>query len=85
MISTWFTRHPNDQERFYEAIDNLKVTFDGRVSEDALRDALKRYRDENPATLDGPISDATIESFVQDAMAILGYVNSQGPVYDHRA
>ena len=77
-ISTWFTYHPNDQARFYEAITKLHRELGSRVNETNLRDAIKKHRDENPGTLDGSPSDKDVDRFVQDTMTILNYLRAEG-------
>ena len=63
-IPTWRTSHPTDERRFNEAIAMLDDANESDVTEDHIRSALRRYRDETTEIWGGKASNQEIEDYV---------------------
>lgn len=70
-VSTWFTGHGHDERRLREVVDQFR-RWRERPSEDVLRVALSRHRDENLELLGGKASARHVHQFAARIRAMLG-------------
>ena len=70
-VPTWYTPHPADEARFQAAVTELAETVGTDIDLRAIRLALGRYRDENPALLDGKPSDAQLDVLARKVLEAL--------------
>ena len=73
-VSTWYTHHPLDNQRFSKAMVNLVEELGSDINLDDFRNALCRHANNNPATLGQPKCwDDIVDEFVLKAEAIIKY------------
>ena len=73
-VSTWYTSHPLDQKRFYQAMSKLVFELGSRIDIEDFEKALRKHANSNPAILGQPSNwDEIINSFVLKAEIILSY------------
>lgn len=63
-IATWFTAHGHDERRLGEVLGKFR-RWGSPPTEDELRVALTRHRDENPDLLGGKATERHVERYVQ--------------------
>ncbi|GFS22318.1 hypothetical protein ElyMa_003360600 [Elysia marginata] len=73
-VSTWYTTHPLDQERFSQVMANLVARFGHKIDIEEFEAALRKHAGLNPAILGNPKHwDEVISKFVLKAETILNY------------
>lgn len=73
-VSTWYTGHPLDQKRFYQAMGRVVSEIDSPIDIECFERALRRHVETNPDVLGQPSHwDELISNYVIKAETIFDY------------